>query len=520
MGLQINFRNLANIKEANICVASFIIGSTFTAFFFYYTYHFPKSGAQLTKSKDKQVSETLNEGSLSLFENEPTQIRTNDTCDLTLNQRNEQLSNTLNFFGYHGLFSITNASILIVGLGGVGSHVAQMLARVGIRYLRLIDFDQVTLSSLNRHSCATLRDVGTPKALTLKKYLEQICPNRKMLDIDAHVRMFTGDEEYDGNLMTHPSILRGGNESEKTNWDYIIDAIDDVPTKAKLLAYCIRNNIRVISCMSSGGKSDITRIHISDLRSAICDPLAKKVRLVLKKIMYEKGEKQKYNGGSFIENIDQITVVYSSENIVVNLADFTEEQHEQGVYNFGAIPHMRTRVLPVVGTMPAIMGQTIAGLALCHIGNKPFSPISGKRVLRHTSHKIFQCLKNREKNIKNKTIFYSEETNSGNHALLIDNFVFEGSLQVDLEDIEYSLDDVWGNRCCVTGESTQTILQLVRWDLRKPCNCKNLVLLGLKALERFDDYQLSTGDGRNSIYPKTRNKIIMKLGTCRINSRL
>ncbi|MFN9983223.1 MAG: ThiF family adenylyltransferase, partial [bacterium] len=51
--------------------------------------------------------------------------------------------------------SICQSSVVVVGLGGVGSHAANMLARAGVGYLRLIDFDQVTLSSLNRHACAT-----------------------------------------------------------------------------------------------------------------------------------------------------------------------------------------------------------------------------------------------------------------------------------------------------------------------------------------------------------------------------
>ena len=62
---------------------------------------------------------------------------------------------------------ITRANVLIVGLGGVGSHTAHMLARAGVKYLRLVDFDQVTLSSLNRHAVATLKDVGLPKATVL-----------------------------------------------------------------------------------------------------------------------------------------------------------------------------------------------------------------------------------------------------------------------------------------------------------------------------------------------------------------
>ena len=66
--------------------------------------------------------------------------------------------------------------MIIVGLGGVGSHATTALARSGVAKIRLIDFDQVTLSSLNRHAVATLADVGTPKVDCMRKRLEQITP--------------------------------------------------------------------------------------------------------------------------------------------------------------------------------------------------------------------------------------------------------------------------------------------------------------------------------------------------------
>ena len=66
--------------------------------------------------------------------------------------------------------------MVVVGLGGVGSHAANMLARSGVQRIRLIDFDQVTLSSLNRHSLANLHDVGIPKTEAMQRHLKQIVP--------------------------------------------------------------------------------------------------------------------------------------------------------------------------------------------------------------------------------------------------------------------------------------------------------------------------------------------------------
>lgn len=425
--------------------------------------------------------------------------------------RSEQLSRNELYFGPEGMESIKKASILIVGLGGVGSHTAHMLARAGVGYLRFVDFDQVTLSSLNRHACATLEDVGIPKVECLKRFLYKICGNH--CEIDTRMQMYTGDESKDGDMMVCPN----------GKWDLIIDAIDDVPTKANLLAHCARNNIRVISCMGAGGKSDMTRLHISDLRSASRDPLASKLRQTLKRVL--KKDKDVHDM-SFIEDVDKLAVLFSSEKTVVKLADFTEEQKKEGIHKFGAVDNMRIRVIPVLGTMPAIMGQSLAGLTLCEIGNKPFTPTSGERVGRNVRHRILQHYKNREVKLCDEIEADaspvqqddSKDQSDGRPQRLIDG-KWVGSIQIDSDDVEYLLAEVWRNRCCVSGETLGTVLELARWDLSKPSNCQNIVLLGVKAMKAFDKAQVETGDGRNSVPEELRKKIDLRLASCKVDSR-
>ena len=74
-----------------------------------------------------------------------------------------QLSRNRLYFGEAGQKALSDAFVVVVGLGGVGSHAAHMMARAGVGKLRLIDFDQLTLSSLNRHAVGTRDDVGRPK---------------------------------------------------------------------------------------------------------------------------------------------------------------------------------------------------------------------------------------------------------------------------------------------------------------------------------------------------------------------
>jgi len=431
--------------------------------------------------------------------------------------RSEQLSRNELYFGPEGMESIKNASILVVGLGGVGSHTAHMLARAGVGYMRFVDFDQVTLSSLNRHACATLEDVGISKVECLKRYLYKVCGN--CCDIDARAQMYTGDESKDGDLMVCPN----------GKWNIVIDAIDDVPTKARLLLNCAKNDIRVIASMGAGGKSDMTRLHISDLRSASKDPLASKLRQTLKRMIKKDTS---FKDHSILEDVDKLAVLFSSEKVVVKLADFTEEQKKEGIQNFGAVDGMRIRVIPVLGTMPAIMGQSLAGMALCEIGGKPFTPTSGERIGRNIRHRLFQHFKNREnkicdeieKSLPESTRVEDENRNTNDNEVTrrpqrVVNGKWVGPAQMDADDVEYILCEVWRNRCCVSGDTLGTVLEISRWDVSKPSNCQNLVVLGVKALAAFEKAASSTGDGRNSVDEEVRRKIDARLASCKIDSR-
>ena len=292
------------------------------------------------------------------------------TSEVPEDLRQEQLSRHALYFGNKNMDLIRSSNVCVVGLGGVGSHCALMLARGGVERIRLIDFDQVTLSSLNRHACATLKDVGTSKVECVKKTCLELglAPEQ----IDARVEMYTKETGPDLlNLASMPA-KNGEKVDGNKKWDIVVDCIDDVPTKAALLTYCIRNKIRVLSCMGAGGKSDMTRLHISDLRTSAKDPLASKLRQTIKKTMkkFDAEEREKENvdsdnndekssvDESYLDDMDQLTIIFSSEKTVAKLADLTEEQKIEGDKSqFGAVDGMRIRVLPVLGPMPAIMGQ-------------------------------------------------------------------------------------------------------------------------------------------------------------------
>jgi tRNA threonylcarbamoyladenosine dehydratase len=186
--------------------------------------------------------------------------------------------------------------------------------------LRIIDFDQITLSSLNRHASATLATVGTPKASSLCSFLASIAP---FVKYDPIVDLWTNETAH--------YLLEG-------NPDYVIDCIDNISTKVDLLAYCHSHKIKVISSMGSGCKSDPTRVQIGDISETIEDPLSRSTRRGLRARGIETG----------------IQVVFSSEKPTkegARLLPLPEEEFLKGkVDELSSLPNFRVRILPVVGT--------------------------------------------------------------------------------------------------------------------------------------------------------------------------
>ncbi|KAL0396395.1 UNVERIFIED_CONTAM: tRNA threonylcarbamoyladenosine dehydratase [Sesamum calycinum] len=177
----------------------------------------------------------------------------------------EQLTRNIQFFGLEHQKKVVSSYVVVIGLGGVGSHAASMLLRSGVGKLLLVDFDQVSVSSLNRHAVATREDVGTPKALCLKKHFLTIFPE---CQVDAKVLLYDSSSEDE--------ILSG-------QPDFVLDCIDNIDTKVALLAACTRRGLKVLSATGAGARADPTRIRVADLRESTNDPLSRAVRHRLRK---------------------------------------------------------------------------------------------------------------------------------------------------------------------------------------------------------------------------------------------
>ncbi|EGR46807.1 uncharacterized protein TRIREDRAFT_65672 [Trichoderma reesei QM6a] len=266
----------------------------------------------------------------------------------------EQLARNQVFLTPEGLQKLRDSFVIVVGCGGVGSHCTAALARSGVSKIRLIDFDQVTLSSLNRHAVATLADVGTPKVQCLHRRLIAIAP---WIKFDLRQEKF---DEHVAEAMLAPWI-EGGRKP-----DFIIDAIDNIDTKVALLKYCYDNKLPVISCMGAGCKGDPTKIVIGDIGTSKDDGLSRATRRRLKLLGITSG----------------IPVVYSTEQSgegKAELLPLPEEEFQKGsVGDLGVMANFRVRILPVLGTMPAIFGLTAANHVILRITGYPISYVPGK----------------------------------------------------------------------------------------------------------------------------------------------
>jgi len=183
----------------------------------------------------------------------------------------ERFERTALLYGADGFARIRAASVLIVGLGGVGTHAAVALARSGVGRLTLIDFDEVTASSLNRHPCACPADVGRPKTTVMADFLRSTCSDTEIIERQA----FFHDDSAD-DLLTPPP-------------DHVVDAIDSLNPKVALLVACLDRGLPVVSSMGAAMHVDATLVRVADIGSTTGCPLAARVRRLLKRRGFDTG---------------------------------------------------------------------------------------------------------------------------------------------------------------------------------------------------------------------------------------
>ncbi|KAJ5176676.1 tRNA threonylcarbamoyladenosine dehydratase 2 [Penicillium canariense] len=340
----------------------------------------------------------------------------------------EQLARNRVFLTDEGLAKLRSSFIVVVGCGGVGSHAAASLARSGVSKIRLIDFDQVTLSSLNRHALATLADVGTPKVHCIRRRLEQIAP---WVMFDCRNELFGKDA---ADRLLGPWTLT--HEGEGRRPDFVLDCIDNITSKVDLLHYCHKNSLPVISSMGAGCKSDPTRVVVGDISTSTDDPLSRSTRRKLKAMGVSSG----------------IPTVFSTERSSpgkASLLPLPDDEFAKGqVGELGVLPDFRVRILPVLGTMPAVFGYTLANHVICSVSGYPIDYNTAGKGREKLYDAILAFL----------TGFLEKQVRqvAGQDAVGL-------RLPINKDDIQYIVEEVFRGKSVVTGLSTRLVL--IPWEV-------------------------------------------------------
>lgn len=238
----------------------------------------------------------------------------------------EQFLRVAALLGEAGLKTLKQKKITVIGLGAVGSFAVEALARSGVGHIRIVDFDRVSVTNLNRQLFALNSTLGKFKTEVAESRLRDINP---ALNLEVYCCR-AGKESFEKILDNKP--------------DLVLDAIDSLSDKVGLLTYCFKAGIRVISSMGAAMKTRPELIKTADIMKSIICPLAREVRKGLKRNGVGKG----------------IWCVYSTEQ---------PERDPERLERLGAMDqeyqaNRRRSLLGSLGTLTGIFGLTLGQLAL------------------------------------------------------------------------------------------------------------------------------------------------------------
>ena len=179
--------------------------------------------------------------------------------------------------GKDAVEKLNKAKVAVIGLGGVGSFVAEGLARAGVGTLFLMDGDKVDVTNINRQLVALQSTIGMPKAEVMKRRVLDINPDCKC---ESCVAFY--DESFD--------------QTKLAEFDFVVDAIDMVTSKLLLAVECKNRNISLLSAMGCGNKLDPSMFQIADIAKTKVCPLCRVMRRELR-----------------LKGVEHLPVLYSEE---------------------------------------------------------------------------------------------------------------------------------------------------------------------------------------------------------------
>ncbi len=221
----------------------------------------------------------------------------------------ERFSRTEAMIGKDAMNKIHNSRVIVFGVGGVGGHAVEALARSGVGHIAVVDFDIVEETNVNRQLVALNSTIGKSKVEVLKDRLLDINPE---LEVEAIEKFYLPENEKEFDL---------------SKYDYIIDAVDNMSAKISLVMRASELNTPIISAMGAGNKVEPTMLEVSDIYKTSVDPLAKILRKELR-----------------VRGIKKLKVVYSKEEPIK--VDLKDEKRR-------AIPGSTSFVPPAMGLIIA-----------------------------------------------------------------------------------------------------------------------------------------------------------------------
>lgn len=189
-----------------------------------------------------------------------------------------QHTRSVPLFGEDGLEKLQNARVAVFGVGGVGGHLCEALARAGVGELHLFDKDTVSISNINRQAVALHSTVGLPKVEVMRA---------RIADINPACRVVAHEVFY---------LPENADQYDLAQYDYVADAIDTVSAKIELICRAKAAGTPIISAMGAGNKLDPSAFRVADLSKTQVCPLAK----IMRRELGARG-------------IKHLTVVYSEE---------------------------------------------------------------------------------------------------------------------------------------------------------------------------------------------------------------
>lgn len=176
-----------------------------------------------------------------------------------------EFSRTQLLLGKEAMERLSDSTVAVFGIGGVGTFVVEALARTGVGNFALFDDDKVSPSNINRQLIATRKTIGRKKVEVMAERIEEINPRAKVAMQDVFYMPDNADE------------------FDLTSYDYIVDAMDTVTAKIELIVRAKANNIPIISSMGTGNKLNPSQLEVTDIYKTSMDPLARLMRHELKK---------------------------------------------------------------------------------------------------------------------------------------------------------------------------------------------------------------------------------------------